>query len=157
VRRYPETPNVHYLYGVYLLRDHPEHALDEFNEELRVSPNHSRAMLQIAQEALKRGELQVARRWAAQAVQIAPQNFVGRRVLGQIKLDLNDVGGAITELETAAKLEPASPSVRYALARAYQRAGRAADAKRERAAFLRLERLQQEQRGGANAPGGPPK
>ena len=157
VGRYPRTANVHYLYGLYLLRDRPEQALDEFNEELQVSPNHSRAMLQIAQEALKRGELGAALRRATQAVHIAPRSFVGRRVLGQIKLELNDVGGAITELETAAKLEPASPSVRYTLARAYQRAGRVADAKRERAEFLRLERLQQEQRGGANALGGPPK
>ena len=155
--RYPDTPNVHYLYGVYLLRDRPEQALDEFNRELRVSPNHARAMLQLAQEALKRGELEAALRWATQAVRIAPRSFVGRRVFGQIKLELNDIGGAITELETAAKLEPDSPSVRYTLARAYQRAGRAADAKRERAEFLRLERLQQEQRGGANAVGGPPK
>ena len=145
------------MYGLYLLRDRPEQALDEFNEELQVSPNHSRAMLQIAQEALKRGELDAALRRATQAVHIAPRSFVGRRVLGQIKLELNDIGGAITELETAAKLEPASPSVRYTLARAYQRAGRAADARRERAEFLRLERLQQEQRGGANAIGGPPK
>jgi tetratricopeptide (TPR) repeat protein len=158
LRRYPDTPNVHYLYGVYLLRDRPEQALDEFNQELRVSPNHARAMLQLAQEALKRGELEAALRWATQAVRIAPRSFVGRRVSGQIKLELNDIGGAITELETAAKLEPNSPSVRYTLARAYQRAGRPADAKRERAEFLRLERLQQEQRGGANAVGGgPPK
>jgi tetratricopeptide (TPR) repeat protein len=155
--RYPDTPNVHYLYGVYLLRDRPGQAVEEFTRELRVSPNDARAMLQLAQEALKRGELEAALRWATQSVRNAPQSFVGRRVLGQIKLDLNDIAGAITELETAAKLEPDSPSVRYTLARAYQRAGRAADAKRERAEFLRLERLQQEQRGGANAVGGPPK
>jgi tetratricopeptide (TPR) repeat protein len=157
VARYPHTPNVHYLYGVYLLRDRPEQALDEFNVELRVSPNHARAMLQIAQEVLKRGEVEAALRWATRAVQIAPRNFVGRRTLGQIKLERNDVAGAIAELETAAKLEPDSPSVHYALARAYQRAGRGADARRERAEFSRLERLQQEQRGGANAVGGTPK
>ena len=157
VERYARTPNVHYLYGVYLLRDRSDQALEEFNEELRVSPNHPRAMLQIAQEVLKRGELEAALRWATQAVRIAPRNFVGRRTLGQIKLERNDVPGAIAELEAAAKLEPASPSVHYSLARAYQRAGRAADARRERAEFSRLERLQQEQRGGANAVGGPPK
>jgi tetratricopeptide (TPR) repeat protein len=157
VARYPTTPNVHYLYGVYLLRDRPEQALDEFNAELRVSPSHARAMLQIAQEVLKRGEVEAALRWATRAVQIAPRNFVGRRTLGQIKLERNDVAGAIVELETAAKLEPDSPSVHYALARAYQRAGRGADARRERAEFSRLERLQQEQRGGANAVGGTPK
>ena len=157
VRRYPRTPNVHYLYGVYLLRDYPDQALEAFNEELEVSPNHARAMLQIAQEMLKRGEVEAALRWATQAVRIAPRNFVGRRTLGQILLERSDVPGAIAELEAAVKLEPDSPSVHYALARAYQRAGRATDAKRERAAFSRLERLQQEQRGGANAVGGTPK
>ena len=157
VARYPRTPNVHYLYGVFLLRDRPDEALDAFNEELRVSPNHARAMIQIAQEVLKRGDLEAALRWAIQAVQIAPRNYVGRRTLGQIKLERNDVPGAIAELEAAVKLEPDSPSVHYTLARAYQRAGRAADARRERAAFSRLERLQQEQRGGANAVGGTPK
>ena len=45
----------------------------------------------------------------------------------------------------------------YTLARAYQRAGLAADAKGERAEFSRLDRLQQEQRGGPNAVGGPAK
>jgi len=157
VARYPRTPNVHYLYGVFLLRDRPDEALDAFNEELRVSPNHARAMIQIAQEVLKQGDLEAALRWAIQAVQIAPRNYVGRRTLGQIKLERNDVPGAIAELEAAVKLEPDSPSVHYTLARAYQRAGRAADARRERAAFSRLERLQQEQRGGANAVGGTPK
>ena len=114
-------------------------------------------MIQMAQESLKRGELDAALEWATRAVQLAPRNFVGRRILGQIKLERKDLAGAIAELETAVKLEPASPSVHYTLARAYQRAGRVADARRERAEFSRLERLQQEQRGGANAVGGMPK
>jgi tetratricopeptide (TPR) repeat protein len=147
VRRYGDTPNVHYLYGVYLLRDRPEQAIAQFHEELRISPNHASAMVQIAQELLKQRDLEAATRWANQAVHIAPRNFVARRVLGQIKLEANDLAGAITELETAVKLEPDSPSVHYTLARAYQRAGRSADAERERAEFTRLERLQQEQRG----------
>ena len=53
----------------------------------------------------------------------------------------------MSELKTAVRLEPDSPSVHYTLARAYQRAGRTAEAERERATFSRLERLQQEQRG----------
>jgi tetratricopeptide (TPR) repeat protein len=157
VGRYPQTPNVHYLYGVYLLHERPDEALDEFNEELRVSPDHARAMVQMAQEWLKRGDLDAAIRWAGRAVQLAPRNFVCRRVLGQIKLELDDVAGAVSELETAAKLEPESPSVHYALARAYQRAGRAADAKRERAEFSRLDRLRQQQRRGIDAVDDPPK
>jgi tetratricopeptide (TPR) repeat protein len=147
VRRYGDTRNVHYLYGVYLLRDRPEQALAQFHEELRISPNHASAMVQIAQELLKQRDLETATRWATDAVRLAPRNFVARRVLGQVKLEASDVAGAIAELETAVKLEPDSPSVHYTLARAYQRAGRSADAERERAEFTRLERLQQELRG----------
>ena len=46
--------------------------------------------------------------------------------------------------------------MRFHLARAYRRAGRTADAQRESTEFQRLERLQQIQRGGANAVGGDP-
>jgi tetratricopeptide (TPR) repeat protein len=145
--RYANTPNVHYVYGLFLLRSQPERALEQFNEELRISPDHAGAMIQLAQESMKAGDLDAAAGWATRAVQAAPRNFVGRRVLGQIKLERNDLAGAISELETAARLEPDSPSVHYTLARAYQRAGRIADANRERATFSRLERLQQEQRG----------
>jgi tetratricopeptide (TPR) repeat protein len=147
VRLYGETPNVHYLYGVFLLRDRSEQALEQFNEELRISPNHAPAMIQIAQERLKQGDVEAATRHATEAVRLAPRNFLARRVLGQVKLQANDVPGAIAELETAVTLEPDSPSVHYNLARAYQRAGRTADAERERATFSRLERLQREERG----------
>jgi tetratricopeptide (TPR) repeat protein len=148
VRRYPQTRNVHYLYGVFLLRDNADRALDEFNAELRISPDHARAMLQIAQELMKRGELETAASWATKAVAIAPRSFMGRHVLGQIKLERNDVAGAIADLEAAVRLEPSSPSAHYALAKAYRRAGRTKDAERERAEFTRLERLRQGQRGG---------
>lgn len=147
VRGYGETPNVHYVYGLFLLRDRPELALAQFREELRVSPTHAPAMIQIAQELLKEGDRDGAARWAGEAVQLAPRHFVARRVLGQVKLEAGDIPGAIAELESAVKLEPDSPSVHYTLARAYQRAGRSADAERERATFTKLERLQQEQRG----------
>src|SRR3982751_6405980 len=135
VRAYGGTPNVHYLYGLFLLRDRSGKALDQFHEELRISPNHAPAMIQIAQELLKQGQVDTAARWATGAVRLAPRNFLARRVLGQIRLEAGDTAGAISELETALKLESDSPSVHYTLARAYQRAGRTAEAERERATF----------------------
>jgi tetratricopeptide (TPR) repeat protein len=153
--QYPEVPNVHYAYGVLLLGDDPDAALRQFHEELRTSPDHAPARLQIAQELVRRGDPAAAQRWAEEAVQLAPRSFVAHRVLGQVQLATGDLAGAIASLETAVRLEPASPSARFNLARAYQRAGREADAARERAAFSRLERLQRAQRGGANAVGDP--
>lgn len=154
VVRFPRLPNVHYRYGEFLLRDRPEAAVKAFREELAISPDHAPARVRLAEEALKHGDVEAAHRWASEAVAIAPRDFVARRVLGQAALERGDVAGAIVQLEKAMALEPRSPSVRYALARAYQRAGRAAAAARERAAFTRLERLQQAGRGGANAVGG---
>ena len=156
--RYPDTPGVHFLYGNFLFaQERPDAALDQFRMEIARSPNHVPARLQLALELVKRGDLDAARPYATEAARLAPGNFVARRVLGQIKLQAGDAAGAIAQLEAARSLEPSSPSVRYHLARAYQRAGRDVDAKRERAEFTRLEAIQQKQRGAASgAPGEEP-
>ena len=154
VARYPDTPNVHYMYGEYLAFDHPDDALEQFQIELTVSPRHVLARVQIAQELIKRGDFAAAAPYANEAARLDQRNFMARRVVGQVKLQAGDVPGAIADLLAAAKLEPSSPSVRFHLARAYRRAGRTADAERERTEFRRLEKLQQIQRGGANAVGG---
>lgn len=153
VSRYPDVANVHYVYGAYLLRDRPDEALEQFKLELKRTPDHVLARVQIAQELITRGEFDQAAPYARQAAALDPNNFVARKVLGQIDLQSGDVAGAITELEAARTLEPSSPSVRFHLARAYRRAGRTADADRERDEFKRLEKLQQVQRGGVNAVG----
>jgi tetratricopeptide (TPR) repeat protein len=146
--RYPDTPGVHFLYGNFLFaQELPDAALEQFRMEIARSPNHVPARLQLALELVKRGDFDAARPYATDAVQLAPGNFVARRVLGQIKLQTGDAAGAIAELEAARSLEPSSPSVRFHLARAYQRAGRTVDATRERAEFTRLEGIQQKQRG----------
>ena len=105
----------------------------------------------IALELVKRNDFAGAAPYALDAATLEPRNFLTRKVAGQVKLQTGDAKGAIVELEAARTLEPTSPSVRYQLARAYQRAGRAEDAKRERAEFSRLEAIQQKKRGGAAA------
>jgi tetratricopeptide (TPR) repeat protein len=152
VATYPDAPNVHYVYGTHLASDRPAEALEQFKIELTRWPNHVHARVQIAQELIKQGEFEAAAPYAAEAARLAPKNFMARKVLGQVKLQAGDAVGAVTELEAARALEPSSPSVRFHLARAYQRAGRTADATRERTEFRRLEALQQVQRG-ANAVG----
>jgi len=154
VARYPDSPNVHYMYGSYLAWDRPDEAIEQFQIELTHSPGHVLARVQIAQELIKRGDFPAATPYATEAVRLDPRNFMGRRVLGQIKLQAGDVAGAIADLEAAARLEPSSPSARFHLARAYRRAGRTADAQRESTEFRRLEKQQQIQRGGVNAVGG---
>ena len=152
--RYPETPNVHYAYGVFLLQEKPDKAIEEFKRELELQPGHPWSLMQISYEYLKRGDAQSALPWAQQAVAAAPNAFPSRKALGQALLETGDVDGAIKELLIGIKLAPDSPGLHFTLARAYQRAGRADDAAREREEFTRLDRLARTQRSGAQSVGG---
>jgi tetratricopeptide (TPR) repeat protein len=154
VRRYPDTPHVHYAYGVFLLTEEADEALKEFERELKVSPSHHLAMLQIAFEYIKRGDYEAARPWAKQAVETAPNAFVARKAWGQVLLESGETEAAIAELEAGVKMAPDSPQMRFILARAYQRAGRSADAERERLEFARLDRQLRTSRTGAQSVGG---
>jgi tetratricopeptide (TPR) repeat protein len=152
--RYPEAPNVHYAFGVYLLNQDADAALDEFRRELKISPSHVPAMLQIAFEHLKRNEYETALPWAEKSVKLAPQLFPARNALGRILLELGQTEKAIVELEEGVKLAPDSPEMHYALARAYTRAGRKQEAARARQTFTRLDKLFRAQRDGAQPEAG---
>lgn len=154
VSRYPETPHVHYANGVFLLQEHPDKAIEEFKRELELQPGHPSSLMQIAYEYLKRSDAATALPWAQQAVAAAPNAFPARKALGQALLETGDVDGAIKELLIGIKLAPDSPGLHFTLARAYQRAGRADDAARERDEFTRLDRLARTQRSGAQSVGG---
>ncbi len=152
--RYPDTPNVHYAYGVMLAGEQPEQAIERFKRELKVSPTHVLAKIQIAFAHIKRSEFAEAKPWAEQAVQEAPTQFIAHNALGQVLLATGDIDGAVRALENAVKLAPDSPSMHFALARAYRAAKRTADADREQAEFTRLDRLVRQQRTGENSVGG---
>jgi len=154
VARYPESPDVHYAYGVYLLIEQPEKAIEEFKRELQIQPNHRDALMQIAYEYLKEGNAAAAMPWAKQLVESAPNSFAAHKALGDALLAADDVEGAIRELETSARLAPDSPSTHLSLAKAYQRAGRAEAAAKEREEFARLDRLVRTKRNGAQSVGG---
>ena len=146
--RYPEAPNVHYAFGVYLLNQDADAALDEFRHELKISPSHVPAMLQIAFEYLKRNEYETALPWAEKSVELAPHLFPARNALGRILLEVGQTEKAIIELEEGVKLAPDSPEMHYALARAYTRAGRKQEAARARQTFTRLDKQFRTQREG---------
>ncbi len=137
--RYPNDPNVHYAFGVYLLNQDADAAMKEFRRELEISPAHFPAMVQMAFEHLKRDEYEEALPLAEKAVQLAPKMFAARNVLGRVLLELGQVERAIKELEEGARLAPSSPEMHYALGRAYRRAGREPEAKREVELFQKLQ------------------
>ena len=152
--RYPDVPNVHYAFGVFLMNDDPDRALQEFERELSVQPSHATSHIQMAFEYVKRGDYASARPHADKAVLLAPTDFIAHRLVGQIQLETGDVAAAIASLEQSRQLEPNSPTVYFTLAKAYARAGRTADAEKARAEFSRLDRLSRLQRNGITAVGG---
>ena len=80
VSKYPDAPNVHYVYGTYLMGDRPAEALEQFNIELQRSPEHVLARVQIAQELIKQGEFERASPYATEAARLGPKNFMARRI-----------------------------------------------------------------------------
>jgi tetratricopeptide (TPR) repeat protein len=154
VLRYPETPNVHYANGVYLLGEQPDRALAEFKKELELQPGHPASLMQIAFEYVNRGDAATALPYARQAVDAAPKNFAAHKALGQALLETGAVPEAIAELQTGIKLAPESPGLHFTLARAYQKAGRLEEANQERDEFTRLDRLGRTNRSGAQSVGG---
>jgi tetratricopeptide (TPR) repeat protein len=154
VTRYPETPNVHYANGVFLLQEQADKAIEEFKRELELQPEHPASLMQIAFEYVNRGDAASGLPWAQRAVAAAPNSFAARKALGQALLETGNVDGAITELLAGIKLAPESPGLHFSLARAYQRAGRTEDAAREREEFTRLDRLARTRKSGPQSVGG---
>lgn len=136
--KFPQEPGVHYLRGVYYVdRDIPA-ALTEFAAELKVSPAHVLARVQLAILHLRTGEPQAALEPAREAVRLAPGNLLAHLALGRALLDLDKIAPAIEEFEAAVKISPAYPHSHFYLGQAYRRAGRETDARREQSEFTRL-------------------
>lgn len=152
--RFPDTPNANYAYGIFQLSDAPDAALESFRRELLVKPDNLPALLQLAFEYIKRNDFEQALPFARKSVATAPEFFTTHNALGRVLLGLGKMNEAIKELETGVKQAPDSPEMRFALARAYTKARRPDDAKREREIFLQLDKQLRDLREGAQATGG---
>ena len=144
---YPNTPNVHYLYGSFLLGSDADGGLREFQKELELNPKPAEALATIALEYEKRGEPDKAIPYAQRAVEADPQFFAAHGVLGRLLANAGEVEKGIKELEIARQQAADSPQVHFSLAAAYAIAGRKDDAARERAEFVRLKQLSDETMG----------
>ena len=139
LRKYTNTPQIHYISGTMVLANDSDKALEEWNAELAISPEHPQALVSIAAEYLKRGEYQTALPYAERAVEASPNYFAAHAILGQVLAEGDlDVPRGTHELETAVRLAPWQPQVHFALGTAYAKAGRKTDAAKEREEFLRL-------------------
>jgi tetratricopeptide (TPR) repeat protein len=140
LEQYPNEPGVHYAHGLYLMETDVSRALAEFQKEVQINPQHWPALIVMGGLQVKQGAAEPAMQSLGQAMKIAPaaQRWIIHADLGRAKMTGDDLDGAITELETAVRLMPVNAQLRFLLSQAYRRAGRAADADKQKAEFERL-------------------
>lgn len=139
LKKYPDTPQLHYLDGLVQITSDPDKSLDQFKAELTISPRHSEALYSIAREYDKRSDFAAALPYAKRAVEVNPKFAPAHALWGKVLVDSgSDVPLGIAELEASIKMSPENPQNHYLLAMAYAKAKRPSDAARERAEFIRL-------------------
>jgi tetratricopeptide (TPR) repeat protein len=138
VSRFPSQPGVHYMHGIFLLKEDPPLAAGEFHRELEISPSSDVARIQLAFEYLRTNDYEQGLKFARQAIALSPGNFAAHVVCGRLLLAMGNTNHAVTELRTAVKLAPGSPDARFALAQALVKAGEKDEAAREFAEFQRI-------------------
>jgi tetratricopeptide (TPR) repeat protein len=141
LKQHPRQPNLHYLYGTLLLNADSAKAVGEFLEELRLQPGSVPSLLALAREMERTSQFDDARGYAERAVTAAPGNFETHAILGRVLVAQGHVREGVDELERARAMEPGSPQIYFSLAPAYAKLGRAEDARKARAEFLRLRKL----------------
>jgi len=141
VAQNPSEPGVHYMYGVYLLKEDPPSSIAEFRREIEVSPRDPSARIQLALEFLRTSDYKQGLTYAQEAIALAPDNFVAHVACGKLWLGLGNSNNALRELRTAVRLSPGSPDAHFALSRALSDAGQSREAAKERAEFERLKAL----------------
>ncbi len=149
VRDYPDIPQVHYCYGVFLTKVDAKAAIEQFKEELAITPDHLAAHLRLAMALWTEGQVEEAQGYAERAIALNSRSAAALTLLGRILLSEGQVEASIPKLEGAYRIAPGSSEVLLALQRAYSRAGRDEDAARIRQAFMELQKAKQ----GASASG----
>ncbi len=132
VARFPNRANAHYTLGyIHLMAAGDEAMAAEMEQEIRVTPDHVPARLQLAHYWLKQGEAEKGIPYAKQALELAPDLFMTHQMLGRLLLDLGQVKESIRALEKAVQLAPECLLCHSVLANAYARDGRPAEAEKQ--------------------------
>ncbi len=129
----PNLEELHNNWGVVQAsRGDPAAAAAAFRRALELNPNSAGANANLGVALLEAGQLDEAARRFREAVKSDPTNRPARMNLGTLALEEDRPGEAVEHLEAALRGDEdgSEPFVRYALGHAYQRTGRAADARR---------------------------
>ncbi len=119
VNAYPDYPNIHYVYGRFLVdANEVPKAIEEFQKEIQRNPKDINSRLEIAAANYKLNSA-AGIPFAEEAVRIDPQVPFAHYLLGLLYLDTDEFNKAIPQLELAEKAFPEDPKVCFALGSAY--------------------------------------
>ena len=142
----PAALNLHYRLGrALLLESHQavnlQEARKEFEAELKLNPSDAVAEYQIGQILVAEQNTSGGAERFERAAALSPDFAEPLIALAKLKSDQKKYAEAIGLLERAVNLQPLSESAHYSLMMAYRNAGRMDDARREKEAFDKLNRL----------------
>ncbi len=139
------APDLHYRLGRDLLAEShsPEalrNAAEQFEAELKLSPEDSASEFQLGQIARVQGNVAKSQLHFERAVAISPTFAAALIALGKIYSEQKDYLRAITLLTRATELQPANETAHYALLTAYRNGGQPEKAKAEKETLDRLQK-----------------
>jgi tetratricopeptide (TPR) repeat protein len=139
-RSYSNAPGVHYLAGYIAFASDVKQAKAQFRKELEIAPDDvgAASMLGYSMVIDHDDDLASAERLTRRAVDSDPTNAGYEYALGRVLDEKGDHIGAVTALETAAKIAPDNVEYHVALAVACEGAGRSSEAIAERKRALAL-------------------
>ncbi|MGO4881025.1 MAG: tetratricopeptide repeat protein [Bryobacteraceae bacterium] len=137
----PRRPGTHYKLGdAYYSLSQWDSATEQFQAELSVDPANCTARWKIGAIVLERnGSPDEALADVDRALAMCPSLTDARVDRARALIRLNRNAEAVTDLEAAAKADPAEPSTHFLLAKVYRAVGRTQDAQAEMQTFSKLE------------------
>jgi tetratricopeptide (TPR) repeat protein len=132
VQANPKEPNVHFGLG-YLLWTKGQYgeAAAEFQAEIDNDPQHTQAMLYLADSRMQMNQPEDARPLLEKVVKLSPANAMAHRDLGIVYADQDRKQDALTEFQAAIKVAPKDVNAHWRLGRLYRSMGKPAESKAE--------------------------
>jgi tetratricopeptide (TPR) repeat protein len=125
----------YYLGRVYFTQNLFANAIEEFQTVLRRDPRHVKAQNNLGQALEGRNEIEGAMAAYRRAIEIDRDSPKPSELpllnLGKLLLQRDEMSEALSLLQRAAAINPASAPVRFQLGKAYIRLGRTAEAEKE--------------------------
>jgi len=131
----PHLPGVHFELAELLSTSQDpaikKQAEQEYLAALSDNPRDEKAISELAEIAVTKGDESGAVKLYSNAIELQPEDAAAKLGLAKVLLEMNKPNEALPLLEASVQLEPTNATAHYRLATLYKKLGRTEDAKRE--------------------------